>query len=449
MFKIKRGLTLPITGDPKQSISEGPSIRTVAVLGGDYIGMKPTMSVQIGDEVKLGQVLFEDKKNPGVKYTAPAAGTVAAINRGAKRVLQSVVIDIKKSAGEMTFPNYGESDLATLGQDTIEKHLIDSGLWTSLRTRPFSKVPAPKSRPDAIFVTAMDTNPLAADPNVVLNEMAGWAELFGHGLTIIKQLTQGKTYVCHAPNSKIPQASGADYQIFDGPHPAGLVGTHIHNLMPVGPNRTVWSINYQDVVAIGALFTTGKILTDRVVAVAGPQVADPRLIKTRVGASTDEITAGGLKEGENRVISGSVLSGTHAFGPYSYLGRYHTQVSVIAEGRQRFMFDFFRLGFEKFSVMHTYISKLNPAKRFNFTSSANGGARGMVPIGAYERVMPLDILPTQLLRALIVGDTESAQQLGCLELDEEDLALCTFVCPCKYEYGPILRDNLTSIEREG
>jgi Na+-transporting NADH:ubiquinone oxidoreductase subunit A len=447
MIKIRRGLDLPISGTPEQTISDGPKARSVAVVGPDYHGMKPTMAVAVGDKVKLGQLLFTDKKTEGVRYTAPAAGTVAAINRGERRMLQSVVIDVEGDEAE-TFNALSEAELNAASAETVRNLLNEAGLWTALRTRPYSKVPAVDSAPHAIFVSAMDTNPLAADPQVVLKERA---DDFVAGLKVLARLTEGKVYVSKAPGADIPVASGEQFAVneFGGVHPAGNVGTHIHYLDAVSASKTVWSINYQDVAAFGAFVTTGRIDTRRVVALAGPVVSQPRLLRTRIGASLDELTAGQLEGEGNRVISGSVFGGRTARGPYAYLGRYHTQVSVLKEGDDRPMFHYFRPGINLFSVLNIYLSKLLPAKRFSFTTTTNGGERAMVPVGSYEKVMPLDILPTQLLRALIVGDTESAQQLGCLELDEEDLALCTFVCPGKYEYGPILRDNLTTIEREG
>jgi Na+-transporting NADH:ubiquinone oxidoreductase subunit A len=256
-------------------------------------------------------------------------------------------------------------------------------------------------------------------------------------------------YLCKAAGAKIGGNGIAKEEEFDGPHPAGLPGTHIHLLDPVGGKKTVWHINYQDVIAIGKLFTTGKLASERVVSLAGPQVTNPRLLRTLMGASLQELTAGQLQSAENRVISGSVLSGQVAYGPFAFLGRYHLQVSVLREGRERNVLEYLWAGNEKHSVMNAFLSKLSPGKLFPFSTTTNGSPRGMVPIGSYERIMPLDILPTQLLRALIVGDTESSQDLGCLELDEEDLALCTYVCPGKYEYGPILRDMLTRIEKEG
>lgn len=444
MRKIKRGLNLPISGAPKQTIEDGPTIRTVAVLGNDYVGVKPTMLVKVGDKVKRGQALFADKKCEGVKFTAPASGTVSAIHRGHKRVLQSVVIDVEGDEAE-TFAAFAPTELSRLGRARVEENLLNSGLWAAFRTRPFSKIPAPGSEPNSIFVTAIDTNPLAVDPAVVIKEDV---VAFQQGLDVLSNLSK-TVYLCKAAGAKIGGNGIAKEEEFDGPHPAGLPGTHIHLLDPVSIKKTVWHINYQDVIAIGKLFTTGKVCSKRVIALAGPQVTNPRLIRTVAGASLQELTAGQLQPGENRVISGSVLSGTTGHGPFNFLGRYHLQVTVLREGRERNVLEYLWPGKEKHSVMNTFLSKLTPGKLFSFSTTTNGSPRGMVPIGAYEKIMPLDILPTQLLRALIVGDTEAAQELGCLELDEEDLALCTYVCPGKYEYGPILRDNLTRIEKEG
>lgn len=447
MIKIRQGLDLPIAGEPEQAINPGAKVRSVAILGSDYHGMKPTMLVEVGEAVKLGQALFSDKKTPGVVFTSPAAGKVSAIHRGAQRVLQSVVIDIEGEEAE-TFESYSASDLGGLNRDQVQSNLVTSGLWTSLRTRPFSKIPAIDSQPKSIFVNAMDTNPLAADPQIVIAEKS---EEFNLGLSILAKLTEGAVHVCTAAGATIPvkETGNISHSLFSGKHPAGNVGTHIHFLEPVSANKTVWTIDYQDVIAIACLFTTGKISVERIVSLAGPQVEKPTLLRTRLGANLDELTAGLLKSGENRIISGSVLGGSKAAGPYAYLGRYHSQVTVLTEGRERPFMHYMQAGSNRFSAMPIYISKLFSGKKFNFTTSTNGSERAMVPIGAYEKVMPLDILPTQLLRALIVGDTEVAQQLGCLELDEEDLALCTFVCPGKYEYGPILRDNLSKIEKEG
>ena len=446
MIKIKKGLDIPLSGSPKQVIHDGPAVKSVALLGEEYVGMRPTMLVEVGDKVKRGQGLFEDKKNPGVKFTAAISGTVTAINRGAKRVLQSVVIEADGSDEAVQFGKYDAGQLATLDSAVVRQQLLDSGLWTAFRTRPFSAVPAIDSTPRAIFVTAIDTNPLAADPSVVI---AAAAADFQHGLTVLGQLTDSKIYVCKASGANIPAAGKVQVEEFSGPHPAGLPGTHIHYLEPVSLKKVVWHINYQDVIAIGKLFTSGEYRADRVISLAGPVVKNPRLIKTVLGVSVTELTAGELSEGNNRIISGSVLAGKTAVGVHAYLGRFHNQISVLAEGYEKEFLGWIAPGATKFSVTRAYLSHLNPKRLFNMTTTTNGSDRAMVPIGNYERVMPLDILPTLLLRDLLVGDTDGAVTLGCLELDEEDLALCTFVCPGKYDYGVALRDALTTIQKEG
>ncbi|MCW9715723.1 Na(+)-translocating NADH-quinone reductase subunit A [Avibacterium sp. 21-594] len=446
MITIKKGLDLPIAGKPEQVIHNGNAVTEVALLGEEYVGMRPSMKVREGDVVKKGQVLFEDKKNPGVLFTAPASGTVTAINRGAKRVLQSVVIQIEGD-DQVTFNKYSTDELKSLTSEQVRQNLQASGLWTALRTRPFSKVPAVDAVPSSIFVNAMDTNPLTADPEVVLK--AHWED-FTNGLTVLSRLHEGKLHLCKAGDSNIPTVDLPNLAVHDfgGPHPAGLSGTHIHFIDPVGATKQVWHLNYQDVIAIGKLFTTGELFTDRVVALAGPQVKNPRLIRTQLGANLAQLTQGELKEGENRIISGSVLSGHKAEGALAYLGRYALQVSVLVEGREKEFLGWIMPGANKYSITRTVLGHFGH-KLFNFTTALNGGHRAMVPIGAYERVMPLDIIPTLLLRDLSAGDTDSAQALGCLELDEEDLALCTFVCPGKNDYGPMLRAALDKIEKEG
>jgi len=445
MIKINKGLDLPITGEPAQTVSAAVAVKSVAILGTDYVGLKPTMSVREGDQVKLGQVIFADKKNEGVQFTAPGAGVVIAINRGERRALQSVVIELSEQEEAVEFASYGSDQLGSLSREQVEENLVASGMWTTLRTRPFSKVPALGSTASSIFVTAIDTNPLAVDPQVVISAES---EAFAQGLTVLTRLGAGKVFLCAAPGVSLPQVSGVTTETFDGKHPAGNPGTHIHFLDPVSRNKLAWYIGYQDVIAIGKLFTSGKLNVDRVVALGGPQVKEPTLLKTRVGADLTELTAGRLKEGDNRVISGSVWNGTTANGSLAYLGRYATQVSVLLEGREREFMGWVAPGTEKFSVLNMFASMFSPGKKFNFTTTTNGSERAMVPVGQFERLMPLDILPTQLLRSLVTGDIVTAMQLGCLELDEEDLALCTFACQGKYEYGPILRDNLSRIEKE-
>ncbi|MEO0371381.1 MAG: Na(+)-translocating NADH-quinone reductase subunit A [Pseudomonadota bacterium] len=448
-FKFKRGLDLPVSGAPaaSPSVSEvhAPDIRTVAVLGADYIGLKPRLEVQEGDKIGAGAPIFYHKDTPEIMVTAPASGRVRAINRGARRVLISVEIDIDpKAAKPVSFAKVGDAKT----REGLVKKLCASGLWTSFRTRPYSKVPEADATTDAIFVTAMDTEPLAADPAQII---AGAAEEFEAGLAAITKLTDGKVYVCRGAGAEVPGQGidGVEMAEFDGPHPAGLAGTHIHFLHPVTAEKAVWTIGYQDVIAIGHMLKTGHNDAERVIALAGPRAANPRLLRVPAGASMLDITENEAEgDAPLRLISGSILSGRMGSGSDAYLGRYARQVTMIEEDHKQIPMGWIRPMFSKYAfqpVLGSAISK----KLYGLTSNLNGGRRAMVPIGTFEKLMPQDFLPTQLLRSLLVMDTDTAQQLGALELDEEDLGLVGFACPAKYEYGIALRDCLSKIEKEG
>lgn len=449
-FKIRKGLNLPITGGlSSQKIETTKSSDRIAIIGADFVGMKPTMLVKEGDTVKIGQPLFEDKKNIGVIYTSPAAGTVAEINRGNKRVFESMVIKKSEQESHFDFKSFQTKSPESYTPQEVRDLLIESGEWTAIRQRPFEKVATFNGKPRSIFITAMDTNPHALDASLIVEQHA---EDFTAGVQILSKLTEGKTYLCFEDGKKMPTVPGTAVTPvqFSGPHPAGNVGTHIHFVDPVSPSKYVWHVNYQDVIAIGSLFKTGKLYLDRVISLAGPLVSKPKVIKTRRGTAVSAIAAGEVSDKEPvRLISGSVISGRKAEASFDYLGRYHFQVSAIKEDRSREFLGWQSPGFDKYSVKRIYVSKLIPSKLFNLTSNKNGSPRSMVPIGAYEKVMPLDILPTQLLRALLSHDTDTAQDLGCLELAEEDMALMTFVDPGKTDFGPILRNNLSTIEKDG
>ncbi len=445
-FTLRKGLDLPITGECRQVVEDAPAPARVALVGLDYHDLRPTMAVQEGDEVRAGQLLFEDKRRPGLRFTSPGAGKVAGVHRGDKRRLLSVIVELDDRGDEETF-DVGGRRPEDLSPEQVRGALVQSGLWTGLRQRPYSKVPLPDARPHSIFVTAIDTNPLCADPAVAL---AGREDSFRTGLAALGRLGAGEIYLCKAPGASIPE-DGADVTVaeFGGPHPAGLPGTHIHFLDGAGLQKQVFWINYQDVAAVGDLFLTGRINHERVVALGGPVVERPRILRTRLGACIGDLVAGELTSGvEARVVSGSVLSGRQASGHLDFLGRWHLQVSALRENRERELLGWQSPGADRFSVKRVFASAMLPRRRFAFDTSTNGSPRAMVPVGSYEAVMPLDILPTFLLRALITGDAERAVELGALELDEEDLGLCTFVCPGKTEYGPLLRQNLELIERD-
>ncbi|MCK8046019.1 Na(+)-translocating NADH-quinone reductase subunit A [Shewanella sp. 1CM18E] len=446
VITIKKGLNIPIAGEPKQAIEDTKSSTHVALLGEEYIGLKPTMLVEVGDTVQKGQALFEDKKTPGVIYTAPASGKIVAINRGERRLFQSIIIECNNDAPK-TFAS--SKAFNELSREDIQAKLVESGLWTALRTRPFSKVPQLDSSPAGIFVSAMDTNPLAAEPRLIIAEQS---EAFAAGLQVLSQLTNGKVHLCQDSGESLPghDLAKVSNHFFAGVHPAGIVGTHIHFVLPASLERPVWHLGYQDVIAYGKLFLTGELYTDRVVALAGPDVINPRLIRVQAGAKLSEIVAGEIKEGNSRVVSGSVLSGHTASGAHDFLGRFNNQISVLQEDAKHQVLPWVRGGSQKFSITRAVTSRLKGAKQlFNFTTHTGGSARAMMAYGQLDRIMPLDILPTLLVRDLVVRDTDEAQLLGALELDEEDLALCTFVCPGKYDFGKELRACLEIIEREG
>lgn len=460
--KIKRGIDLPITGAPRQEVVPAPAVAKVALVGPDSVGMRPRFAVEVGARVRRGEVLFTDRKRPEIRYTSPAAGTVVAIHRGARRAFQSVVVELSDAerAGApaadevVTFQGLEDKSPLTLGRDAVRSLLTESGLWTAIRQRPFGKVADPGIVPRSIFVTAIDTNPLAASADVVLDQGEAKGH-FGVGLIALSRLTDGVTWLCKRAGSTV-EAPGAATEAnirteeFAGPHPAGNVGTHIHLLDPVCRGKTVWYVGYQDVVSIGRLISSGRLDVERIVSIAGPQAKDPRLVRTRVGASLDDLTRGELADGETRVVSGSVLSGRTSVGPaFCYLGRYHQQVSLLRDARERRLLAWMRPGLDRYSIIPAYASALLGSRSHAFTTSTQGSERAIVPIGLYERVMPLDIQPSFLIKSLLVGDLERAEQLGALELEEEDLALCTFVCPGKVDFGPVLRGNLATIEKEG
>ena len=472
LHRVRCGLRLPITGAPSDRIDDGPPPRRVALVAADYVGLRPTMHVAPGDNVARGQLCFEDKTMPGVRYTAPAAGTVVAVNRGDRRALQSVVIDVSRAEREgrapetASFSAFSGRHPSGMTGDEVRALLVESGQWTALRARPFGRVADPATRPHSIFVTAMDTNPLGPSIPAVV---AGCDAPFERGLAALACLTEGPVFVCTGPDPglRVPEDDRIRHEVFDGVHPAGTVGFHIHTLDAVDRNKVVWHLGVQDAISIGRLFETGVLEVARVVALGGPPVTEPRLLRSRIGASTDELIEGNVapadaafdgsgnearvdRQSMRRIISGSVLSGRSATGDiHGYLGRYHQQVSVLEEGRERELLGWLGPGLSLFSTIPTFLSALAPGRRFDMTTSTHGSPRAIVPIGMYERVMPMDLLPTPMLRALVMGDVERAEELGCLELDEEDVALCTFVDPGKTDFGPHLRSVLDTLRAEG
>jgi len=443
---ISKGLDIPISGKPVHTVTSSKPLSHVALVGDDYPHMKPTMLVQVGDRVRCGQPVFTDKKNEGVTFTAPGTGEVIAVNRGEKRKFESLVIRLED--GEPVTFCEPESDITSFSAAELRKLLIDSGLWCALRTRPYGKIPAVDSEPSSLFVTAIDTAPLAPDMEgiIQLNK-----ETFLAGLTFLQKCINSPVYLCLAENQKAitEEIEGVEQVTFSGPHPAGLPSTHIHFIDPVHENKQVWHIGAQDVMSCGALLKTGQLDTARIISIGGPAALEPRHVRTRLGASIAELCRAETTEGEVRLLSGSALDGRQATDVHGFLGRYHQQITCINEGTGRQFFGWLRPGEERFSVTRAFLSAFTKPAAFNLDTAVWGGDRAIFPLGSYEKVMPIDTVPTYLLKSLASGNTDKAKSLGCLEMIEEDLALCSYVCPGKNNFGPMLRQTLTTIENEG
>ena len=459
---IDKGLNVPIEGQPELLLDRQPAkVSHVAISGRDFWGLKPKMLVQEGDTVKLGQPLFSDKTFAEVVFTSPASGKVSVVNRGAKRFLESVVIEIDQAAeasgNVVEFAQHDPQAIAGLDRAEVQEQLLLSGMWPQIRTRPYSKIASPQQTPQAFFVNLMDTNPLAPDMAVLLD---GQEKALIAGLHAVSKLTEGMVFVCRSPQLSLPSGIGDIPRVrvvdFSGLHPAGLVGTHIHYLAPVNAEKFVWHIDAHDAISFGKLFLTGGYPTEVRVSLGGPMAKRPRHIVTRRGACVSQLVNGEVsyaqasgESDEVRAVSGSILNGRTAKGFHDYLGAFHRQIVLLEEYGPRRLLGWLIPGFNRYSTARVYPSALGLPRSYTMSASANGSPRAMVSFGLYEEVVPLDILPTQLLRALLVGDTDTAQGLGALELDEEDLALCSFVCLSKYEYGTALRESLRKIEIEG
>lgn len=446
VINIKRGLDLPIHGAlASNSMIDGPAIDRVALLPQESWGIKVKMLVEAGQEVQIGTPLYCDRRDPSVLFTSPAAGTVQAVNRGARRAALSVVIDVAQNEEQVAFEKI---DLASADRDSLVAALCKSGLWPCLRQRPFNKVAVSSDTPRSIFVTAMDTSPLAAGPLAIL---AGRENAFKAGLAALTKLSGGATYLCTANGEDWGAllADGVTHQTFKGKHPAGNAGVHINALDPVGTERMVWHIDYQSVADLGEFVSEGKLATERCVAVVGPAALQTGIMKTRRGASTGNFKSF-AKDGKVRFISGSVLDGTTADPETEkgYIGRYSHQLTLLEDSPERELLNWVMPVGKRWSLTNSYLAKFF-RKSFKTDTDMNGALRAIVPIGVYERVMPMDILPTQMIKALASDDLEGAEKLGVLELAEEDLALCQYVCPSKVDITGQLRAMLTRIEKEG
>ncbi|NNJ79622.1 MAG: NADH:ubiquinone reductase (Na(+)-transporting) subunit A [Xanthomonadales bacterium] len=430
---INRGLSIEIDGvSPQSQIDTGTPVRHVAVLGADFPQLKPSMRVAVNDRVRLGDPVFHDRLDPNVKVVAPGSGVVVAIHRGPRRALISVVIRLEGNA-ICNFERYDTKQIDGLAKAEVRRLLLESGLWSALRARPFERVPASDSEPRWLFVTAMDTSPGSFNPGIVLE---GGAKAFEDGIRVLARLGAEALYVCHGPGLEVPlppELPGVQRIQFQGPHPAGLPGTHVDRLARPTLANEAWHIGYQDVLAVGRLIRGGELFTERVISVCGGGARRPRLLRTRLGASLRELLRDDANEGST-VVSGSILSGRAVGEADAFLGRFHQQVSLPEARQQRN---------SPWSVLHGMF-KPRPV----WSPAGGDPGAGLVPVQAFERVWPHRTPPVALLRALLARDTETAEKLGCLSFAEEDMALLSTVCPARLDYGAALRHTLNAIQQE-
>ena len=442
---FNQGFDIMLEGVAEEEVIANPTVNTFAVRPPDFIGISPIpkVTVEVGDNVNAGDVLFFDKKNERIKYCAPVSGEIMAINRGEKRSISEVVILADKAVQHKTF---GPFDFANGDRSELVDYLLESGVWPMIRQRPFNTVADPNDVPRDIYISTFDSAPLAPNLNLVVD---GRETAFQRGLDVLKRLTSGtvhlglSAYKDQQPHTAFTEATGVEKHWFYGPHPAGNVGVQIHNTNPLGPNDKIWTMGVQEVCTLGALFTEGRFNAERVVALTGDELNSRHYVRTYLGASIGDLINDKLDrpEDELRVISGDVLSGAKT-STKSYLGFHDDQITVIEEGDYYEPFGWLLPISPRPSVSGSLPNKLIPNFRYDANTNTHGEKRAFVVTGTYERMLPMDILVQPLMKAILVNDFERMEGLGAYELVEEDVALAEFACTSKQPLQQILRNGL-------
>lgn len=447
-IKLSKGYDIKLIGEVAATPGSTESPKTYSIKPFDFKGLTPKLQVEIGKEVKAGSPLFFFKELPEVFVTSPVSGEVIEINRGEKRVILEIKILADSNTSYETFTTGNPDNLDTAAVKNI---LLKSGAWVSLTQRPFGKVADPTDKPKSIFISGFDSAPLAPDYNFILQ---GRENDFQAGINALKKLTDGKVYLNLRAGDKhcaaFTGAKGVETTLFDGPHPTGCVGVQIHHLDPIAKGQIVWTINPEDVANIGKLFTTGQYSPERTVALTGSEVNEGarKYYKLTAGASLEGLLKGNTSSDNNRIISGNVLTGTK-INNNGYLCYYDRQVTVIPEGDEPEFMGWLIPTYKRPSVSKTFLSYLFPNRKYKVNTNPHGERRAFVMTGEYEKVTPMDLYPQFLLKAILASDLEGMEALGILEVVEEDLALCEFICTSKTPVQNILRKGLTLIEKEG
>ncbi len=444
-IRLKRGLDIKIEGKADKVLVPEYHSALYGVKPVDFPGLTPKLEVKPGDSVMAGTPLFHDKLRPGIKFVSPVSGTVAGVIRGDRRKLLEVTV--KKEGDD--FVSFGKADPADLSSEKISEALLNAGLWPAIRQRPYHIIANPAVRPKSIFISGFDSSPLAPDYSFIAENSS--EAYFRKGLKALGKLTDGKINLVLNGKEEAPEilkgAEGVEISYFSGPHPSGNIGIHIHHLDPVNKGEIVWYVNLQDVFAIGRLFEEGVYNHERIVALAGSEVIKKGYYRVRSGASVTEMVNNNVKEGHLRYISGNVLTGSRIEAD-GYIGYYDSLVTVIPEGDYFEFFGWIKPGLNKYSFSKTFLSSLIPRKSYRLDTNFHGGERAFVITGKYEKVVPMDIYPMQLLKAILAEDIDMMENLGIYEIAEEDFALCDFICPSKIEIQSIVRKGLDLMVRE-
>ncbi len=444
IIKIKKGLDIKLQGKAENILKKADTPNLFALKPSDFPGLIPKLDVKIGDSVKAGSPLFHDKYKADIFFTSPVSGTIQSINRGERRRILEVVVE---PDGKNNYLEFSKGNPTDMPKDEIIKNILISGAWPFIRQRPYGIVANPVDSPKAIYISGFDSAPLAPDYDFILQNQI---EAFQKGVNVLAKLTEGGVHLgLNAQNTASPLLKVKNVKInkFLGPHPAGNVGIQIHKIAPINKGEIVWYINPQDVTIIGKLFDKGIFDASRIVALAGSEILKPQYYKTTIGASINPLIKDNTTDGNIRFISGNVLTGSKISAD-GYIGFYDSLVSVIPEGNYYEMFGWALPGFKKFSMSRTFFSWLNKNKSYKLDTNLHGGERAFVMTDEYEKVLPMDILPVQLLKSILINDIDKMEQLGIYEVIEEDLALCEFVCTSKIEVQSILRNGITNLIKE-
>lgn len=443
VIKIKKGLDIPLSGKAEKVFGQTQLPGLFAVKPTDFHGVVPKMVVKEGDPVKIGTVLFFDKYHPEVKFVSPVSGTLKSVNRGERRRILEVILE---SDGKDEFVDFGTADIGSLSSEAVIAKLLEAGAWPYIRQRPYNVIANPTEKPRSIFISGFDTAPLAPDMDFVLT---GQEAAFKAGVDVLKKLCVDiHIGLSRESATKVYQnLNGVQIHRFAGPHPAGNVGVQISQIAPINKGEKVWVIQPQEIVSIGLLFTTGKHDFSRSIVLAGSEVLRPAYFRYRLGASVSELLRNNVTNETLRIISGNVLTGEH-IEPDGYVGFYHTQVTVIPEGNYHEFLGWALPGFGKFSMSRSYFSWLCSNKEYKLDANMHGGHRAIVVSGQYDKVLPMDILPEHLFKAIITEDIDKMEQLGIYEVVEEDVALCEFVCTSKMELQALLRSGIELMIKE-